>query len=258
VKTITANSIERKLNGWRPQKPDHRDFKYTAPEGPVPSKGDVKAHLPRVEDQGQLGSCTAHGTTGAMEFLYRLKGRTQPQLSRLFCYYASRVWIEGTDPHEDSGCEIRDVIKAVAQYGVPTEGLWPYKVEKFARKPSLRATNSALKHQALSYHLVDGVDAMKACLNEGYPVIIGFSVPENMESEECARTGVVKFPAAHEHIVGGHCVLVVGWDDSTQMFTFQNSWGEGWGAAGFGYLPYEFWTKGLADDCWTVRAEEMP
>ncbi len=258
MKTIKANNKVRRIDGWKRQHPDHRDFKFKVEsKKKLPSSVDLRAMCPRVEDQGELGSCTANATTSAMEFLYRKAGRHQPELSRLFCYFASRVWIEGTKPDDDSGCMIRDVIKAVKRFGVPPETLWPYDTSKFNRTPTEPAQVAAFKLEVRGYLAVNGLNETKACLAAGYPVVIGFSVPENMESDECASNGIVYFPDKYESLVGGHAVLLVGYNDQDSMFTFQNSWGAGWGDHGYGYLPYQFVAEGLASDFWTIRSESM-
>ena len=63
-------------------------------------------------DQGNLGSCTANATAGAIEFI-------EPGFlgSRLFMYYNGRAVVlaqhaEGT-VDVDSGCQLRDVVKQV-------------------------------------------------------------------------------------------------------------------------------------------------
>ena len=246
----------RHLAGWRPDVPDHRDFLLSAPRAALPAKADLRPNTPRIEDQGRLGSCVAHGATSAMEYLYIKLRRPQIQLSRLFLYYTARVWIERTPPNEDSGCMIRDAMKALAKHGVCEERLWPYVPARFAMALPGAAIQNAAKHQILSYWRCPNLTAIKQSIAAGYPVVGGFSVPESIDSEETSRTGVVKFPRPDEGIVGGHCVLLVGYDDSRSLVAFENSWGR-WGDKGFGYLSYDYFTKGLADDCWTIRAEEM-
>lgn len=244
---------------WHPQRPDHRDLKFEigALDAAPPAHVDLRARCGRVEDQGDLGSCTAHAATGAMEFLYHRAGKSQPELSRLFCYFASRVWIEGTEPDDDSGCYNRDVMKACKRYGVPLEKAWPYMPRRFGKRPPATVIGQARNHQVTKYLAVEGLAATKACLAAGYPIVIGFAVPRNMVSEECAATGVVEMPENNEDIIGGHAVLCVGYDDERQLLTFKNSWGTDWGDRGYGYLPYSFVSQGLADDFWTVRAEEL-
>jgi hypothetical protein len=63
-----------KWYGWLPDLPDHRDFMYSAIAPRVarlPRKVDLQSQCSPVEDQGQLGSCTANLLVGALEFLWR-------------------------------------------------------------------------------------------------------------------------------------------------------------------------------------------
>jgi C1A family cysteine protease len=57
-----------KYYGWRPDVPDHRDFHYGAvlhaaeEQLPIPDQIDLRPLMPPVQDQGEIGSCTAHAT----------------------------------------------------------------------------------------------------------------------------------------------------------------------------------------------------
>ena len=63
----------------------------------------------------------------------------------------------------------------------------------------------------------------------------------------------VPMPGA-ESSVGGHALVAVGYNDTTQRFVIRNSWGPGKGDQGYYYMPYQYLTTGtLADDFWTVR-----
>jgi C1A family cysteine protease len=84
--------------------------------------------------------------------------------------------------------------------------------------------------------------------------VIGFSVYDSFESDAVAKTGVMPMPGPAEKMLGGHAVLVVGYDDSEQRFIVRNSWGKGWGQAGYFTMPYAYLTEAnLSDDFWTVR-----
>ena len=62
-------------------------------------------------------------------------------------------------------------------------------------------------------------------------------------------------PQPSESVVGGHAVVCVGYDDSRQAFIIRNSWGAGWGEAGYGFMPYAYMLDGgLAADFWTIQA----
>jgi len=76
-----------------------------------------------------------------------------------------------------------------------------------------------------------------------------------------AATGVVPLPDPNESLCGGHCVRLVGYTDNgingipKRHFIGANSWGTGWGMAGYFAIPYEYVTNAnLADDLWVVTA----
>ena len=258
----TIHGQLRHLGGWRRDTPDHRDQRYMAiaPAMALPPRGDTSQFDSPVEDQGPIGSCTAHAATSGMEVLYpKLLAKPAPQLSRLFIYYMARTVYEQVAPGDDSGCEIRNVIKCLAKYGTCMETLWPYTnpEQQFAVAPPTPCQQDALNHQVLTYYRLTGLRQIQQCLASGYPVIGGFSVPESAMDEHVAQDGIVHFPQPNEAFVGGHAVLFVGYDNTTRLVKFKNSWGSAWGQKGYGFLPYDFFTDELADDFWTVRREEM-
>jgi C1A family cysteine protease len=163
--------------------------------------------------------------------------------------------IEGT-VSQDSGAQVRDGIKSVATLGAPPESDWPYNIGEFAQKPPHKAYTDAKLDLVSSYSRVaQSVTQMQGCLAEGYPFVFGFTVYESFESQQVADTGVVQMPAHGEKVVGGHCVVAVGYDDSERHFIIRNSWGTGWGIKGYCYMPYEYLiTPHLASDFWTIRS----
>jgi C1A family cysteine protease len=206
-----------------------------------------------VYDQGQLGSCTANAIGAALQFDQIKQGEHDFLPSRLFIYYNERQ-LEGTIG-TDSGAQIRDGIKSVNKVGAPPETDWPYDIAKFSQKPPDEAYVDALKHQAISYQRVTRVlGQMKGCLADGYPFVFGFTVYESFESPDVAKTGKAPLPQPGEKVLGGHAVVGVGYDDTSQTFLVRNSWGTGWGLGGYFTLPYAYLTeRGLASDFWTVR-----
>ena len=99
------------------------------------------------------------------------------------------------------------------------------------------------------------LNQMKGCLASGFPFVFGFSVYDSFETDEVTQTGVVNMPdLANEHLLGGHAVLAVGYDDASQRFIVRNSWGPDWGQRGYFTMPYIYlMTPDLSDDFWTIR-----
>ena len=243
--------------GWVPDKPDQRDHFFAVPRDmmmALPPSVDLRGQCPPVYDQGQLGSCTANGIGAAMQF-DRMKQQLKPDFipSRLFIYYNERV-MENTVA-SDSGAAIRDGIKSVAQLGDCPETEWPYDITKFTRKPPAKCYKDAKRYTAVQYQSVmQSLAQIKGCLASGYPVVFGFTVYDSFESQQVAKTGMVPMPAQTEKVLGGHCVVAVGYDDSQQRFIIRNSWGTGWALKGYGTMPYAYLTDpNLSSDFWTIR-----
>lgn len=49
-------------------------------------------------------------------------------------------------------------------------------------------------------------------------------------------------------VEGGHCVVLVGYDDKTELVELVNSWGRSWGLRGHGFLSYDDLGRLLRED----------
>jgi C1A family cysteine protease len=85
----------------------------------------------------------------------------------------------------------------------------------------------------------DGVeDAIEDDLAVGHPVMLVLEVSTGFEHPE--PDGFIPVPPITAPTAGYHAVLIVGaWTDPThgRVFLIRNSWGEYWGAGGYGLLP---------------------
>ena len=200
-------------------------------------------------------NCTSFGISGAMEFDENNEGINFVPLSQLFIYYNERS-IEGT-VDEDSGAQIRDGIKAVSSKGACAESLWPYDITKFTMLPPPDAYEDGLSRDITQYLRLNDFDDIQQCLANGFPAVIGFNVYESFEDPQVAETGIMPIPDYdNEECLGGHCVLVCGYDIATQMLLVKNSWGTGWGLPshpGFFSMPFEFAQSSEISDMWVIK-----
>ena len=254
------------MAGWKKEPVDHRDQHLGLMGVSVlPPKHDALAIMPPVNDQGGIGSCVANGSSEAFEATEPVAVQPRRTYARLYIYYYGRK-LEGIPSTEDSGMYIRDGVKILATKGACLESTWPYSDDaRFSLQPPAAADVEAAQHKALMYYRCadsnghGSVPVMKASIAQGFPVVFGFNVPQNFESDECAKTGILHYPTSKEGFIGGHCVVAVGYDDTMVIdgvagaFLCRNSWGEGWGLKGNFWMPYKFITAGLADDPWTIR-----
>jgi C1A family cysteine protease len=256
---VSSNIIIQKYKkyGWKRDLPDKRDHNFEinyllSVEKEVTSI-DLREKCPPVYNQGELGSCTANALACAIQFdetKQNLLNNETP--SRLFIYYNERDMEGNVD--NDTGASLRDGVKTINNIGYCNETQWPYDIEKFKEKPSQDCYDFARKHKALTYKRVQQDEThIKSVLNMGFPIVFGISVYESFESENVAKTGIVPLPEKSERMLGGHAIVLVGYDEEKRLFIFRNSWGEDWGDKGYGYLPFEYvCDKDLASDFWVV------
>lgn len=251
--------MRRKYYGWKRDSLDPRDLHFAqfAPTLPpvLPSHVDLGGDCSTLENQGELGSCTANALAGAFEYVEIKKKMPFFDASRLFIYYNERM-LEGTT-RSDSGAEIRDGIKTMARHGVCSEKLWPYNIKNFKKKPPVKCYQDAAKHKILTYYkIIGGLDRMRQCLALGFPFVFGFTVFESFET--IGPDGMMPMPNINdEENLGGHAVMADGYDDGTECFKVRNSWGCEWAKGGEFFMPYKFIAnKRLASDFWMITDEE--
>ena len=250
---------------WKREPVDARDKIYAPKAIILPKTVDLRQYCSPVDDQGNLGSCTGNAIAGVIECLDRKAGKNL-DVSRLFIYYEERV-LEGS-VNFDAGAYIRDGIKVVNKKGAPLESLWPYSLSKWATKPKQAAYTDALKRKVTGYKRCSDFTAVKNALALGNPVIIGFDVYSSFEQgswQNANGTGLMPYPNVNtEQVLGGHCVLVVGYDDTPGSpiegrFICRNSWGTGWGDQGYFYMPYQVIANAnMSDDFWIITSVTNP
>lgn len=242
---------------WVRDKLDTRDYLYRPNATRTPSTIDLRAFATPVEDQGSLGSCTGQAVAGAIELLNK-RANKQTDVSRLFIYYYERLLI-GTVNY-DSGAYIRDGIKVTNHWGAPLENLWPYNISKFRSAPSSSAVVDAARRKVTRYERASNHNACIDALTNGFPVIIGFNVYSSFMSSFVSRTGLMQYPnTRNETLLGGHAVLLVGYNHATQKYIVKNSWGTNWGDGGYFYMPYKvIQDTRMSGDFWVIKGVSNP
>ena len=231
---------------------DERDLHLSLTVAHLPPSADLRDKFPPIQDQGELGSCTANASLAILRFIDMQEGHDPGEpFSRLFTYYNSRQ-MEGTIA-DDAGAQLRDVIKSLAMVGACPESAWPYDIQQFTVQPPISCYTCATTWEALQYQRVpQNVNAMKHCVASGLPFVVGIQVFDSFMSDDVATSGVVPMPGDHETCQGGHAVCCVGYDGDGH-FIMRNSWGTAWGKDGYFLLPESYLADTrLSCDMWAI------
>jgi C1A family cysteine protease len=286
---------EKVATGWLPPLPDIRDYTEDDPNlkdinkglgmtsakmksFAAPPKVDLRKWCSPVENQGALGSCTAHAGVGVVEYYERRGFGNHVDGSRRFVYKTTRKLMGLVG---DTGAWLRTTMGALALCGVPPEKYWPYTTRKhpgpeglptFDDEPTSFVYAIADNYEAVRYFAhdplgqnrppADVLASVKRYLAHGIPSMFGFYGFPSANSGDVK--GSFPIPCPNERAIWGHAVVAVGYDDkmkienkrcnktTTGAFLIRNSWGHAWGDKGYGWLPYEYVLRRLALDFWSL------
>jgi len=242
------------------------DFASAATSG-LPESVDLRGYMTPVEDQSQIGSCTANAVAGAYEYLCNRRamdvGDEAGDISRLFIYYVARKRDQerrGTThlQVQDSGSTISGAIDALIKKGACLEDTLPYDIANVNVAPSEDMYDEARTYKISGcWQIPTDVNAFKDVLAKGYPIIFGCKLFQSFHSSR-GRGGPIPMPSASEQQAsehGLHAMLMVGYSDQHQLFVVRNSWGENWGYGGYCFMPYAYLGSAQYNmgDNWAIR-----
>ena len=218
--------------GWLRDNPDFRDYTVAHEDVPPQQKArgqrSVKANLEKtgvlkasaslptsvdlrqwcspIEDQRNLGSCTANAGVGTVEYFERRAFGAHLDASRLFLYKVTRDLLGWTG---DTGAYLRTTMGALALFGAPPERYWPYTdaAPAFDKEPSAFCYAFAQNYQAISFYRLDPpgtapanlLSTIKTWLAAGLPSMFGFTVYSSYA--QAGSTG--KIPPPSQRRTGG-------------------------------------------------------
>jgi C1A family cysteine protease len=208
--------------------------------------------LANILDQGNYGSCVANA------FSYSISSQTKKTLliSRMYLYDFSRL-LDYSSLDQDAGTTIRSACSAIKKYGSVPEVLFKYNYKNFYNLPTLTTIKNSKLFKKFQYTFINqDLISLKSFINTyDNPIIFGFMVYSSFFNVD--NSGLVTLPNTDtETLEGGHCMCIIGYDDTKNngVFVCANSWSTSWGDKGYCYIPYAYLLDPnlAADFCGTI------
>ena len=253
--------------GAIPSPEDKRDY-IVSTATPQAYKPTMLSPLPKIKDQGSVGSCVAHEGSYIAEYY---NGEV--------CSTAFLYGLRFKNYWQSAGMYHRDVLNTLLKFGECSNDECPGNVEMQLAKTNIMGTTDsftwlpfgfqeeeestwtdtlkgwlkkASPRKINSYAKVISADAMKAALANGWPIIFSTGI-QNYYPD---KTTHIFRPNGHS--AGYHSMAVWGWDyvNGEEYFRVSNSWGTGWGDHGWCWMSAEDILR--ENDAWAIADDTKP
>jgi len=183
--------------------------------------------ITRIKDQGPCESCWVFSAVGVVEAMTRIE---------------HTIWSlrsEG-DVHDGMGANCGTTGWPTGAFdwmktnGVADPGCWPYETQNLPYKPTADRNGRTVKLS--DYVTLNNIDDQKAWIDTVGPLSACFTCYYDFEAYGPNSGVYTANPSTG--VAGGHCIVIVGYDDSKQAWLVRNSWGTGWGMAGYCWFGY--------------------
>ncbi|HPQ41146.1 MAG TPA: C1 family peptidase [bacterium] len=179
-----------------------------------------------VKNQGNCGACAAFASVGCVEAVIRIAGN-QPDLPVDLSEQHLFSCCNGDCP---TGLYMGDAFNYFRDYGVPDEACLPYSAvddncEMSCSDWQDRAEQIRRWDLLWQYNVDEEVlkgmvmDQPVACYMEVFGDFMQY------------KSGIYEHVTGN--LMGGHFVVIIGWNDADDCWICKNSWGTGWGEKGY-------------------------
>lgn len=139
------------------------------------------------------------------------------------------------------GLSIADeLLPAMYEYGTATLLEMPYNQSHCQTRPNDKQKKNASFFPVISAARIKDLDLtetfIKTLVKNKFPILIGVRTDEGFRAD---GTRVWSSTRGEAETVGGHTLVICGWDDAKHAYKVMNPWGGTWAPDGMGWIDYD-------------------
>jgi hypothetical protein len=208
----------------------HRDWKFHADTGVLPSSTSLKINMPEIYDVDIQYSSISYAIAYILSY------------ESITLFRPSVKFIDTTMKHMDRTVCARMAIKSVQKYGVCEEK----EYVDDGGFPSKECLVKAHNFNRIGYYKI-GFQTIKKAICMGFPVILCLEIFDNNQISQ----NVIHEPQNNNTSLGSIAILLTGFDDSSNTFEFLNCVTSEWSTCNYSVI------KEYGHSMWIVKISKI-
>jgi C1A family cysteine protease len=224
----------------------------------LPAGVDLRAAWWNIGDQQATGSCVGWASTDGIARYHMVKagkiaspGHLSPRCTWMASKETDTFTTRPETFIETAGTSLKAAVDVLRKFGSVPETLLPFHIATtmYAGNENTFYATAATRRASAYFNLHKNFGNWRNWLATHGPVMVGLSVDATWDHATATQGLLDTFQP--NTVRGGHAVCLVGYR-ADGRFIVRNSWGTGWGDAGFAYPSEAYITAGFFNESYGV------
>ncbi|MCX6352028.1 MAG: hypothetical protein NTX03_09220 [Bacteroidetes bacterium] len=210
--------------------------------GKLPSSFDFSADMPPIGNQGNQGSCVGWAIGYALKSYQEMKENKYSKYDNSNLMSAAYIYNQAKISSDcNSGMYLPRALDLLVNEGVCSLNDFGYDQTDCSKQPSSNNKKSAKVNRVKNFGAVKkNMSDIKTYISTGIPVVFGATIDQDFNDAKTIGSGDFIWKSNTSKKLGGHALIIVGYDDNLNAVKVQNSWGTIWGNKGYACIDYSW------------------